>query len=133
MKKGYYYLFYKLYKLAQRSPSKSSSFRTAGTSLALLEIWALISINNYYSDFSFPNGMGNSYLYRSVAFLLSVIILNYWMFFRNNTWKEYVEEFDQWPARKNRVGTWVAVAIVVFILGNLFLSFYIMSVITGIK
>ena len=61
-----------------------------------------------------------------IPFLL-VILINYIAFVRTDVWKDYVKEFDQLSKRKNRIGSWIVLGGVLFVIANLVVAFYLMS------
>ncbi len=124
IKKIYYYIFYKLYKHFENSSQPWWSDWKAGLSLSALEIWFLGSILIYYSI------INNIRLTLSITSptilipLISIFILNYFSFIHTDIWKEYNKGFDQLPTEKNRRGTIIVWAIVIFIIINFFGSAY---------
>lgn len=132
IKKAYYYLFYKLYKFGESSPSSFPSNFTATFAIAVFEVLFLITLKFYYIEFI---DQSNSFVFLSVETLvplITVFLVNYFAFLNNDRWKEYVNEFDQWPRNRNIIGTWIVIGIIAFIIVNLAVAFHIMGEITGI-
>ncbi|KIA92748.1 hypothetical protein OC25_15240 [Pedobacter kyungheensis] len=133
IKKAYYYLFYKFYKFGEWSPSVLPSDFTATFAIACLEILLLISLKFYYIEFFDRN---DTFVFSSLQTLIplsGVVIVNYYAFLNNKSWKTYVQKFDKWPEHKNLIGTWAVILFVAFVFGNLALAFHIMGKITGIE
>lgn len=131
LKEGYYYFFYKMYKaIDYTSKAMGGRFWTdfkAGVVMIVLEIWFLFSIGAYYAAItktSIELKLNMPIIYVP---LLVIIGFNYLMFVHTPKWKEYNREFDQWPKRKNRIGTWIVLGIILFIVANVIFSFYLMS------
>ena len=130
-KKVYQYLFYKLYKFydvdsiwlgAKRWTDWKASF-----SLLVLEFWLLISFYNYYDVFTEKDFSSYSKNIISLATLLILVIIKYFVFEQRNRWKEYIIEFDKWPKKKNKTGTIMVWMLVLFIMANFIFSFYLIS------
>lgn len=126
MKRAYYYLFYKFYKLWDNiSFPKFWSDWKAGISIIFIEILCIYTIVIYYNIFV------NRYfeLKKTPMIIVTMIICatNYMLFVHTDAWKEYVKEFDKLPKRTNRIGSWIVFGIVLFIIINLVFSFYLMS------
>jgi hypothetical protein len=127
IKKAYYYLFYKFYKMSEAAPSRWLSDWKAAIVIGALEIWLLLSIGVYFSVCTkrvLALELSKPIIYVP---LVTILILNYISFIHTDEWKDYVKEFDQLPKEKNRLGSWIVFAIVVFVLANLIFSFYLMS------
>jgi heme/copper-type cytochrome/quinol oxidase subunit 2 len=95
-----------------------------------LELWILMSILVYYTVITKEDLMSDKLLV-VVIIITGVIfsLIKYFVFDRKDQWKDYVQEFDKWPKRKNNIGTLVAWVVVLLIIGNLVFSFYLMSLI----
>jgi succinate dehydrogenase hydrophobic anchor subunit len=127
MKRAYYYLFYKFYKMSEAAPSRWLSDWKAGIAIIVLELFLISSLFIYYKVFV------NRYVHLGesnwdvIISVLVVIIPNYFAFVHTDVWKEYIKEFDQLPKRKNRIGSWIVFGVVLFVIANLIFSFYLMS------
>ena len=132
-KKAYQYLFYKLYKFYDTDSSLwwSSKWWTdwkASFSLLVLEVWLLISFVVYFEVITKKELLPENVLDKvGITVVIILAIAKYFAFEHRDRWKDYVAEFNQWPEKKNRIGTLVVWLIVVFILGNLIFAFYLMS------
>ncbi len=127
IKKAYYYLFYRLYKVTKRGAIKSLSKFYAGIAIAALEFWLALSVYIYYTIFinRYAKLPKNSVIVMSLILLL----IDYLAFIHNDKWKDYMAEFDNWPKKKNIRGGIIAWGIIIFIIANLIFSFYLMSLI----
>jgi hypothetical protein len=132
MIRAYYYLFYKLYKFGEWSPSTFPSDWTSTLAILALEIGFLISLKVYYFDFFDRNDDWNPLALQTIIPFGAILLLNCFAFLINDKWKVYVNEFDQWPKSKNLIGTWVVVGIFAFVIANIVISFHIMGQITGV-
>jgi hypothetical protein len=125
IKKAYYYLFYKFYKLAKVSPSIFPSDFVAILCLFWIELILLFDLKMYYRRFIDPN---DDFVIVSLQTLIPVAILflmKYFAFIQNTKWKKFVKEFDQLPVGKNDRGTLLTIGIVIFVFGNLMLAVYL--------
>lgn len=124
IKKGYYYLFYKLYKFSEAAPSKWLSDWKASLTIDILILFVFSSILNYYKAFINPTShIGEGNLLFVAITIISV--LNYFIFQHQDQWKEIVHEFDKLPKQKNKIGSWLIFSIVFIIVSNFLLSFYL--------
>jgi hypothetical protein len=127
IKKTYYYLFYKLYKVAKTGAIKSLSFWYALSAIMILEGWFVFSLYNYYTIFI--NRYSSLQLKSpiTIVFIILVLIINYFSFVYNDKWKGYVDEFDQWSKKRNIYGGLIVWSIIILITANLIFSFYLFS------
>ncbi len=124
LKIAYYYIFYKLYKFIEWSPSIYSSYSGAVSLLMLLEIWTLFSINNYWDVFIGKHGT-LTFISFKVLFPITILLLLKWIaFWKDDKWKAYVKEFEQLPKRKNIKGSWIVAFITLLCFANFVFSFY---------
>jgi uncharacterized membrane protein YidH (DUF202 family) len=123
MKKAYYYLFYKFYKFSKIGPSIFPNDWIAGVAIVLIEVYCFSALLLYYKIF----------VDRTVVFKLSSIgifvpligicVLNYMAFIHDNTWQKYVHDFDKLPRRRNIIGTWFVIIILVILFVSVIASF----------
>ncbi len=127
IKKGYYYLFYKLYKFWETAPAKFWSDFKAGVSIIALELWLLFLIFNIRSlimnqklefEISHPVII--------VPFLI-IIIGNYILFVHTDKWKEYNAKFEQLPKKKNMIGGIIVWIIIILIIVSYWGSAYLVQ------
>ncbi|MGN7758995.1 hypothetical protein ACTJIV_16100 [Chryseobacterium sp. 22532] len=124
IKQGYYYLFYRLYKMSEAAPSKWLSDWKASMALGVLEIWFVISILIYYKVFS---NSSVDILGTNIFWFLMVIILmiiDYFVFHHKNQWKNIVANFDQLSSKKNRIYSIIAWAVILLVVINMIFSYY---------
>jgi hypothetical protein len=127
IRKAYYYLFYKLYKFSEASPSRWLSDWKAELSIDVLIFFCLFSFFIYYKIFC------NRYIHLSESnwdvWVPAIVIglFNYFIFHHHNQWKRIVKEFDRLPKRKNIIGGWIVFGVVLLIIANLVYAFYLMS------
>jgi len=123
----YYYLFYKFYKLTGALKSRFLNKMKAGLMIMTLEIWLVFTLINYYDFFLHQH---NRLVFFSLKILLpvsAILIIKWFAFIRDNTWKYYIQKFDSWPKDKNAKGTWLVTGLVVFVIANFIFSHYIRS------
>lgn len=110
--------------MGEAAPSRWLSDWKAVIIIIGLELFLITSIVNYYAYFIDRNlSLSNiSNLTVGICALL-VITPNYYLFIHTNIWKEYVKEFDQLPKRKNIIGSWMTLFVIIFVLFNFIYSF----------
>lgn len=126
IKQVYYYLFYKLYKYAEKSPTIFPYDFIAGTYLEVLIVFIVLSLINY-SDCFVRNfidfGSGKSLVLLLVLF---ITIPNYFIFYHKDQWKDIVKEFDKLPKEKDKKYGIIVWSIIILIIGNMLFSFYLL-------
>jgi len=130
-KESYYYLFYKLYKFGEWSPSVFPSDWTATLAIGLLEIFSLSSLKFYYIEY--VNQSSELTPIQVITAIILVFVINTIAFLINDKWKHYIKEFDKLPRNKNIIGTWVVIIVVAFILVNTAISFSMMGQIAAAR
>ena len=127
IKKVYYYLFYKLYKLNENDIFPWVREWKAGLFLDVLIIFILFSGFIYYTIYVNPYvEVPNIYIIAGL-YIFGVGIPNYFIFHHADRYKEIIEDFDKLPKQKNRIGSWIVGAVVLIVIANLIFSFYLMS------
>ncbi len=127
VKKAYYYLFYKLFKWYECGPSIWWSDWKAVLSIDVLCIFIGISIVTYYTIFIdryFRVGDGKFFL---MVYIFLIATPNYFIFNHRNRWKYIVKEFEKLPKRKNEIGGWIVLVIILLIITNMVYAFFLMS------
>jgi len=121
----YYYFFYKIYSLMEyfKSHGFGNKFR-AIILMTFIEGWLLFAIYNYLDVFFHHRTTIQLFSFKSVPFII-IVLLKWFAFIRNDEWKAYEQEFDQWPQAQNLKGTYIVTVIVIFIFGNLIFSGYL--------
>ncbi|MBL1220206.1 hypothetical protein JET18_05115 [Chryseobacterium sp. L7] len=124
IKLGYYYIFYRLYKMSEAAPSKWLSDWKASMALGLLEMWFLISILIYYRVFtnSSLDILGNNIFWFLMVIMLTLI--DYFAFHNKNQWKNIVVDFDKLSPKKNRIYGIIAWSFILLIIINTIFSYY---------
>lgn len=125
-KEMYYYVFYKFYKFFEAF--KTTRWLTdtkSGIVLGVLEVFVLFSLINYYDLLV---GQQKDLDIKSVEIflpLLIIVLIKWFFFIKDDTWKDYVLEFDKWPKEKNRKGTWIVAGVILTIMANFIFSLYL--------
>jgi len=132
LKDGYYYLFYKFYKLAKISPSVFPSDFVAMFIICALEPLALLSIRLYSAMLVSENEELKFYSLQVVVPLTGIFFLKYFFFLKDDMWKKKVKQFDKLASRTNLIGSWIVFAIIIFIIINLVVSCYLLGRKNGI-
>lgn len=125
IKRAYYYLFYKLYKFSEAAPSRWLSAFKAGAVVVVLEVCLFLSMMNYYNVFINRNfELNETY---AIIIVLIIASFNYYTFAHTDAWKKYAKQFNQLPKRTNFIGSMIVFSIVLVVIANLIISFYLMS------
>jgi len=123
MKRAYYYLYYKFFKMSEAAPSRWLSDWKAGVIIIFLELLLVFSLINYYNIFF------DRYFNLTNVYVVSIAIIlfgfNYYIFLHKDKWKKYAEEFEQLPKSKNHIGSIIVGCIVVLLIANL--VFFLLS------
>ncbi len=126
MKKAYYYFFYQLYKFWEyvSYPKIWSDFK-ASLSIIILQICSIVSILIYYKIFIDYNINIIGKQIQWVVGVMILVLIDYMIFHYKNQWRNIVYEYDKLPNKKNTIGSWIVIIIVLLILSNLIFSFYL--------
>lgn len=127
IKTGYAYLFFFFYNHINSFKNNILVQWKAVLMVAMMECFLIISIITYYLDISkitVAEDFNKLYL---LLFAIPLVGLKLWFFERNENWRKYLAEFEAWPEKNRKRWDWVMRLLIVFIVGNLVLSYYIMS------
>lgn len=113
--------------MSEAAPSRWVSDWKAGIVIIVLELWILFSIGIYYAALTKTKIELDITMPIIFIPLLIIILINYLAFVHTDVWKEYVKEFDRLPKKKNRIGSWIVLGVVLFVVANLIFPFYLMS------
>jgi len=127
MTKAYYILFYKLYRFF-----KSLSDDSWGTWKALL----VICVTEGFIVLTV--GVGLKVIFKESPvmempmtfwgiFCVALTIVNYLIFLHKDRWKNYEDEFKNYPIKKSRIYGWLVFLFLLLVLSSLIFAFYQMS------
>lgn len=122
--KGYYYIFYKFYILFEHF--EQTRWRTRSKAvmcIGLLELWLFFSLINYWNYFSKWECPLQILLLLCLILFIILGIIHWFIFSKDDKWKNFVAEFEEWPRKKNVAGTFIVVGIIIFIIINFLISF----------
>lgn len=116
LKKGYYYLFYKLYMMLNSGEIK---WMTEGRTYAILLIIGSLSFHSLTSYIAILINQKellilNARIFYTVFFILYAIF-NYILFLHNENWKKIIKSFSNMDKRKNLAGTIIVYSILFMI------------------
>ena len=125
---GYYYLFYRFYKLFEAAPSRWWSEWKAGAVMTVLLPFIVVTLIGYYENLSNSEIMSNNFR-KWMAIILGGVsgIVNYLMLAHHEQWKSIIFRFDQLSEKKQMIGKlvfWVFLAVMIF---NIVYYLYLMS------
>jgi hypothetical protein len=127
IKKGYNYLFYKLYKWIGED-NWWTDWKTA-LSVDVLIYYIVIAFFIYYKIYFNPFIHLSENNTDIIILVIIVSVPNYFIFHHRDQWKDIVKEFDKLPIPKNIIGGWIVFGVVMLIIANMVFAFYQMSLI----
>lgn len=128
LRKAYYYLFYKLYKFYENGPSAWLSDWKASFSIDVLIVFILLTIGGYYSIITKKEMLpADNAKFIIWVVGLSIALINYLIFNYHDRWKKIIDDFDNLPRKKNKIGTWIIWGVIFFVFINLIFMFCLMS------
>lgn len=130
LKKSYYYVFYKFYKITKESPSIFPSDFGASVIISLLELWSLLSLKIYYKYFN-RDDITTFLSFQVLIPVIAIIVVNNVLFLDSNSYKKYFAEFDKYSKEKNLKGSKIVGAIIILALVNFGFSLYLIGKING--
>lgn len=124
----YQYLFYILYVSLEKysSPRFWSEWKAA--SLLVIFLFSIIySLILYYTILiNRYSTLGNN-LYFLFSIVVIISVINYFLFIRDNKWKNIIEKFERLPKNKNKIGTIICNLFFIVSIINLIYAFYLFS------
>lgn len=123
IKKGYEYLFYKLFRLIEfTSYPKFWSEWKAIAMLIIIEILFLYSLAIFFHYITGINIISPNIDLPAILIIFSLVWIKYYYFENNDRWKEIVKEFDKLPVKENKRGSIVVSIIIMVLVFNLFFA-----------
>lgn len=127
MKRAYYYLFYKFYKVTMTGAIESMASWYAAAGVVALECFLLLSSYNYYAVFFDRYAELNLVSFKVLFPLALIMIINHVAFSNDEKLQDYIDEFDRLSKEKNKTGAWIVSIMTIAIVANLVFSYYLMS------
>ena len=130
MKKAYYLLFYKLYSFLKSINEEGWEVWRALAMFCLVQVLVISQIYIWVqilfkeSAFDIPYAKFTLFI---LCLLLS--ILNHQAILRNDRWRQYAAEFQQYSKRKKYITSWLTFLFILVVLGGLIAAFWVMSTI----
>ena len=125
--KAYYYLFYKLYRFGENAPSVWWSDWKANVVITAMEVCLLVSADIYYTVITGRSSDIGPFSPQVLIPLAAILLINWKLFGNERSWRKYVDEFDHWPRRKDRIGGLIVLGVVLMVIANSVFSFYLLS------
>ena len=125
MRDIYIGIFYWLFEMSERAPSRWWSEWKAYLALAWLEIFILLSLLFYSGNF-FEIPFELTPL-STLPIILLFVIKGYLIFEKDDKWKGYIEEFRAKSKKERRKSLTVTILIILFVLANFIFSIYLMT------
>ena len=139
IKQLYGYFFYTLYRIWFRI---DKAFGTTGpfptkmkamVCMSAIEVWVVFSGALYVGYFFNINARTSVFSFTGIVILIILFMTKWFVFEKNDRWKNYVREFNQWQTEKNRLGAWVVFVLILFIIFNFIYSLYLNPSPDGLK
>ena len=124
----FYYAFYKTWLKIDNAFGATGLFPTdkkAGLCMFAVEVWLGFSIVGYIGHL-FNIHVHISKFMALVPFVI-LFIINWFIFEKNDKWKNYVHEFNKWPKEKNRKGFWIVRIIILVIAISFFYIVHLLN------
>lgn len=119
-------IFYWLYEMGERAPSKWASHWKAYTFLSVLEVWLVGSVFFYIGGyFNIILNVSPKIIYIPVGIIY--FVKNYFMFEKDDKWVEYVEYFKGLSKEERRKSLIITIGVLFICILNIILSIYYLS------
>lgn len=125
IKMVYAYFFYFFYNSINKVKDNFLIKFKAILMILILEVFFIGSIIVYVIDLFKYKITNESHLEFRLAFIIPLIALKLWFFYKNDNWEKYLAEFSQWPQKKQKKWDWLVRLIILIVIVNFLLSFYI--------
>ncbi len=139
IKQLYGYFFYILYRIwfkIDKSFGATGSYPTKMKALICLfgiEVWFVFSIALYFGYFFSIHPHIAFFSFIGLAPFIILLVMKWFVFEKDDRWKNYVKKFDSWPPKKNRAGAWIVIVMILFIIFNFILALYLNPPPGGLK
>jgi hypothetical protein len=139
IKQLYGYFFYILYRMWLRIDKgfgATGPFPTKMKALICMfgvEVWLVFAVALYCGYFFNIHPHIAFFSFIGLAPFIVLLIMKWFIFEKADRWKNYVNEFDSWPPKRNRVGTWIVILLILFIILNFIYSLYLNPPPGGLK
>jgi|GEM_PF-6283763 len=124
---AYKYLFFFLFNWLNSKKDNILIQPKAVFLIIILEASLILSICNYYLDIYKIDMRPSSTTIMATCIIAPLVIINALIFERNKLWTTYIAEFESWSDEKRKNWNRISRIIILFVIGNLILSFYIMA------
>jgi hypothetical protein len=117
----FYYFFYNIWHKIDMAFGASGPFPTeikAFVCMFAVEVWLVFAIATYFGYFFNINPRSGVYLFMISTPFIVLFVMNWFIFEKDNRWKNYVKKFNSWPPKRNRVGTWLVIITILVVFFN---------------
>ncbi|WP_326983446.1 hypothetical protein VUJ46_02550 [Chryseobacterium sp. MYb264] len=128
--KIYDYFFYKMYKWVEYTSELGGgrfwSDWKASLSMDGIIYFIIISLFIYCKvifGYTIDINFDNRYV---LILVIPVALFNYFVFNHNDRWRRIISTFDELPSKKNVIGGWIVLGIILMIISNLIFSYYLL-------
>ncbi|MDR2955265.1 MAG: hypothetical protein LBV43_09310 [Prevotella sp.] len=128
MNEAYRYLFYKIYKSIEYTSSPSFWSEWKASIVLTLALGSLLySFILYYQIFIDRTSNLGGKVYFILPMGIIIFLFNYYTILSKDQWKHIIEFYDNMPKKKNRMGSIIALIVIVFCFFSTIFAFYLMS------
>jgi hypothetical protein len=139
IKQLYGYFFYTLYRIwfkIDKAFGATGPFPTKMKVLVCMfgiEVWLVFSIALYFGYLFNIHPHIAFFSFVGLAPFVILLVMKWFIFEKDDQWKNYIREFDNWPKKKNRTGRWIVIIAIIFIIFNFIYSLYLNPPPGGLK
>jgi hypothetical protein len=127
LRKAYYYLYYKLYKLAVSVSDDALNEWKPLVTILILEVLFIAEIFVWYSVATKKIFVVNNPLASFLPMVAVIGIANYLFFLHKDRWKNHIDEFKRYDKKRKLIGGAMVCLLITLIIGSLLMAFYQLS------
>lgn len=127
IKKAYYYLYYKLYRLAVSISDDAINEWKPLVTILILEVLLIAEIFIWYSAATKKIFVLSNPLTSFLPVVAIIGTANYIFFLHKSRWRDYVDEFKSYDKKKKSFGGLIVFLVIALIVASVVLAFYQLS------
>lgn len=132
----FFYILYKMWLKIDKSFGATGPFPTKMKALICMfaiEVWLVFAIALYCGYFLNIHPHIAFFSFVGLAPFIVLLVMKWFIFEKDDRWKNYVREFDNWPPKRNLAGTWIVIMMILFVIFNFIYSLYLNPPPGGLK
>ncbi len=127
MLKGYYLLFFKLYRFFESGAKEGWEHWKALTAICVLQILILLQLLVWYTVLTEKTIKFQKPYWLPITLVIIITVANYYALLHNEKWREYVHVFANQTVKYRRLTSWLSFLFVLAVIGGLVLAFVFLS------